>query len=686
VDRFHVSPVGMRSFHVSCCLFPLVGVWGCSGMPWSKEGSWKAIVVNGGASVDSNWSSHRTHLDRMVDALELRGLTVDDIQVLASDGADPSPDLTVLAPLPDADDVPRWVVGPGPVFDPGGPLDHLLPQPELVDTAWSRTSIAPATRAHLEGAIVAAELSSGDTLLLTTTDHGEADGSLNLWQETLAADPHELAELFALVPEGVRVVVVMSQCHSGAFARPLMELRQAHGVDICGFFSVPSDRQATGCFPELDGEEVGHAFDIAAALKSSDTVDAAHEQVLVADRGPDVPIRTSDVWIWDRVVEEVGIEATPEQLAAWVDRHSPPDTAAALALRQAVGVPTGGLSDLHRHIDRALLQLDAATLHAEVLGWAHLDAAARVQTQSTVLSGEWPERFAQAEARAGLTALTEQLAERAHRANANLWTAQVHEAGVARLGWLVARGAGLKVFGEDNALQGIVACERAALPGSSVPPSVEAWTALKVDTPSTPWLGVRLAPGADGAEVVAVHPEGPTAQTLRPGDLLTTIDGHRVPTIEAVEARVLLSEGPLEVGLADGRVLSLKPGPMTTLVAPVVLPDVGTDLSGVLEWLHRAPYDGAQVTVFVGPMCPSCNAAISRSYDWSTAAGMGMVVIEDADSARFSGAVPDPGGFVADAFGISLFPSVVALDAEQRVLWRVDGWEPGAGIDLPPVH
>jgi len=661
----------------------LLGTVACSGLWADEDGDWKAIVVNGGADADSNWASHRTHLHRMVDTLEGRGLTSADIQVLASDGSDPTPDLTVLAPPPDPGDIPGWLVVSGPVFDPGGPLAHLLPQPQRVDTGWTRTSVAPATRAHLEAALVAANLSAGDTLLLTTTDHGGPDGSLDLWHETLAADGTVLAEVFALVPADVRVLVVMSQCHSGAFARPLLELRRSLGLDICGVFSVPDDRQATGCFPETDGKEVGHAFDIAAALASEDSLDAAHRQVLVADRGPDVPIRTSDVWLWDRIVDEVGADATSEQLAAWVDQTEPPQSAEAQALRAAIGVPVGGLADLHTRTDLAIQSIDEFTLLADSQGWARLDLAVRVQQTAATLEGPWPERLSQAAKLLGVE--SRRLRPNAAAAEEGLWTASLHEAGIARLGWLTARESGLSRFGRDDELQAILDCESTVLPGTSVPLVPASWSAPLSHASPPNWLGVRVEESPLGPRVVAVHPDGPVSELLRVGDVIAKVDGQPTPLPEVLSAHVLAANGSLELGLADGRTVRAPTAPLSTRIAPVVPPDLGASMAGVLDWLDRPPAGGAQLAVFVGPHCPGCDGAVARGYDWAMAAGIGIVVIEDAESARLSGATTDPGGFVADAFGITVYPSVVAIDEEARVLWRVDGWEPGAGVDLPPV-
>ena len=655
---------------------------GCTGASGEEAPSWKAIVVNGGAEPASNWSSHRTHLERMVDALERRGLRSADIQVLASDGRDPTPDLTVVAARPDPGELPAWLVAPGPVFDPGGPLARLLPQAEVVDTAWTRTAVAPATRAELRKAISAAQLEAGEVLLLTTTDHGAEDGSLELWHEQLPADSGALATVFASLPDGVRVLVVMSQCHSGAFARPLLELRQQHGIDICGIFSVPEDRQATGCFPERDGEEVGHAFDIAAALRRADTLDAAHRDVVMSDRGPDVPIRTSDVWLWDRIVEEVGPDATPEELAAWVDEVPPPQSVEARALRAALGVAAGGLQQQHADTDRALGQIDVLTLRADAHGWAMLDLSARIQKAAMPRSEPWPGRLSHAARQLGVE-LSSDLGRRARDADAELWTAMVHEAGLARLGWLSARESGLARFGGEAPLKSLLACESSRLPGTAeAAPRVD-WSAPLPSAEAPRWLGVQLEETAQGSRVVAVHPEGPAAGVVEVGDRIVAAAGQVAPVPAVLATVVLAAEGALPLTLSSGRSVAVEPVPLSPRILPVLAPQAGDPMTGVLGWLEPAPDEGAQLVVFTGPACPACRAAVARSEQWAAAAGMGVTVVADPTTPPSPGVHPDPGGFVADAFGIAVYPSVVAVDAEAQVVWRVDGWEPGAGVDLP---
>src|SRR5207253_2697851 len=105
----------------------------------------------------------------------------------------------------------------------------------------------------------------------------------------------ELAGLLGQLDRGVRVVALMSQCFSGAFAN-LMSVRTRDGEPsgtVCGYFSSTADRPAYGCYPENRGKDnVGHSFHFFQALETSPAFPQAPLAILATDRTPDVPIRT----------------------------------------------------------------------------------------------------------------------------------------------------------------------------------------------------------------------------------------------------------------------------------------------------------------------------------------------------------------------------------------------------------
>ena len=136
----------------------------------------------------------------------------------------------------------------------------------------------------------------GDTLLIFVTDHGTrikddpANGFIMLWDERLSV--LEYRALLGYLKPGVRIVNVMSQCFSGAFAAAMTPLSDATpSGDVCGFYSTTAERLAYGCYPEgRDRDRIGHAFRFIEALERNGTMDEAHREVLLSDATPDVPI------------------------------------------------------------------------------------------------------------------------------------------------------------------------------------------------------------------------------------------------------------------------------------------------------------------------------------------------------------------------------------------------------------
>lgn len=665
----------------------------------ADPGVWKAILVNGGGTADSNYASHRVHLDGVTTALLDHGLTAADIQVLASDGPDPTPDLLTVQPAPDPGSFPTWALGSGPLLDPGGPLDHLWPAPELVDTAWTRTSVAPATTDALVEAVAKANVRAGDTLLLYTTDHGDPDGSLSLWNEALPAE--QLPGVLRTVPEGVHIFVAMSQCHSGAFARPLLELR-SQDVDVCGTFSVPDDRQATGCFPEHDGPPIGHGFRIGDALSRSADLTAVHTHLLLHDRGPDVPLRTSDVFLWDALLAEA--EARGEDILTTVDRllDATPPTAfaedraliAALARTARIDVPAH-LSELVSLTDTWNQALGQGAWKADDLAWVRADAVFRVQqtafeNAAPAQGDPAPDWSAEVQAAARATGLADTLPALTNAAEAtehDLWQWTLRESLVARMGWLLTRIAGRTLKGESPELEGLLACEARALPGSPHPaPPAEAWTVRGPDPvpPVLPWFGLRLDQDALGQPIVlAVHPDSPARGHLKPGDSIRTVDDSPTPTIESVVARFALATPgtPLSLGTSTGSV-PVAPIAWPAVLLPPAVPLAGEPAPDVLSWLGPVP-DGPLVVVWTGADCPRCEGALDRTRTWNRTAGSTVVHIDDVTPSGLFGARLDLGGWTADAFAVDLIPTVIAIDADGRIAWRVDGWAPEEGVDLP---
>jgi len=263
------------------------------------------LAINGGGFPVENYQSHLLHLQGLVDLLHQAGVPGERITVLAGDGSDPNPDLLVKEESISAE---YWRLQ-------GTALEGRFPRPAVLgNSEVSGATLYPATRGSLTIWLltVGQQLRSDDTLLLYVTDHGtmgadSEDNRIVLWGPERGLSVRELREALETLEGAPRVVALMSQCFSGAFAS-LLNLGSAQAEPtgrFCGFFSARSDGKAYGCYPETrDKAKVGHSFAFLQALPAAAGRFAlAHELVVERDDTPDMPLRTSDVYL-SRVLEK----------------------------------------------------------------------------------------------------------------------------------------------------------------------------------------------------------------------------------------------------------------------------------------------------------------------------------------------------------------------------------------------
>jgi thiol-disulfide isomerase/thioredoxin len=255
-------------------------------------GRLEVVLINGGARKRSNVRSHLAHLKGVLALLDAGGVARRDITVFCADGADPAPDMAVRRP----DRLPaHWLLD-------GTRLGRLLSDLVYESSQLEGVRLLPATRGALATWFHAMhdELGPGDTLLLYVTDHGVRRGkeptvSISLWGERLELE--QLGRWLDRFSPGVRLVFWMSQCYAGAFNRlihgraPKLALRP----NRCGVFSTLPDRPAWGCFPEstADSPRLGHSLRLLELLRPGMALGPAHDRVLLADRSPNVPHRSS---------------------------------------------------------------------------------------------------------------------------------------------------------------------------------------------------------------------------------------------------------------------------------------------------------------------------------------------------------------------------------------------------------
>ena len=363
-----------------------------------------ALVLNGGGRREINYRSHLQHVRTLVALLAAAGVPRGQVTILSADGEDPAADLATREDEPARG---AWLL-PGHVAGPLGPqIDYVS---SSVDGYALRPARLDALRAWF--ADEGARLRPGDTLLLYVTDHGDknekdtTNNSITLWGETLSVA--DLQSLLATLDPDVQVVLVMSQCFAGAFARLMYRTPDAAlpSGRVCGFFSAPPDRPAYGCYPENRGKEgVGHSHHFLRALGDLGSFAEAERRVLVSDDSPDVPHTTFDVFLDRRV--HAAAEVAGEDVRDYADGliatawRQPERFEPAIRLLDRIGHAFGSFSP------RSLAELDeqartlpelSARLKTYAERWQATLEALRLENFTRFLDArpEWRPRLASA--------------------------------------------------------------------------------------------------------------------------------------------------------------------------------------------------------------------------------------------------------------------------------------------------
>ncbi|HEX7506944.1 MAG TPA: PDZ domain-containing protein [Polyangia bacterium] len=275
------------------------------------------LAINGGGDKLDNFASHLAHLRQLTQLLAASGIPRDHITVLASDGSDPAPDLATRESEPEN----AWLLQ-------GTRVDPLLRDlTTYEDSVLPGIDLRPATVASLRRTIgeLRGRLQAGDTLLVYVTDHGTQsrrdpiENRITLWGAHESISVRKLGTMLARLPPSVRVVSLMSQCYSGGFAylHEAREHKRLPSGKTCGYFSSTPDRPAYGCYPEVRGQKaIGHSFEFLTALARRGRFSAAQTDILVSDETPDIPLRSSDVYLAEQIAHAA---ASPQRESAFAD-------------------------------------------------------------------------------------------------------------------------------------------------------------------------------------------------------------------------------------------------------------------------------------------------------------------------------------------------------------------------------
>jgi hypothetical protein len=604
----------MRTLAITLALMVLASPVGAE-----TKGDLRVLAINGGGDRLENFASHLAHLHQLVDLLAAAGIPADHVTVLSSDGNDPTPDLATREPDPEN----AWLLQ-------GTHVDPLLRDlTSYENSALPGVELRPATVASLSRTVgeLGTRLHPGDTLLVYVTDHGTQghrdplDNRITLWGPHESISVARLGALLARLPPKVRVVSLMSQCYSGGFAylHEAREHSRTPSGGTCGYFSSTPDRPAYGCYPEVRGQKaVGHSFEFLSALARRGRFAAAHADVLSSDDTPDIPLRSSDVYLAELIARNAPADkgdaafadALLRQASAGggfveegllLDRiaslYELPRPASLVELDEHVNALFAFLDELEAHAriwEAALGDFNQANLDAFLASrpaWRErvqhqsvrgLDLAARRARTLDLLSELFP--FVTSDA--ARMAQANRLVTGLQTADEISYRTEIRVAALLRMRFVLTSLAGrewVKSHGnEAKAALALTRCEDLAL---SVPASLPRMDA-KAQPPKFPalaedqrraasirpgFIGITFVPVSPGrrerlhlsdgaATITSVLPRSPAAEAgIRKGDVVVGTPGH--PFADAREMRpFIVSANPgtalaLEVLRAQSRVV-----------------------------------------------------------------------------------------------------------------------------------
>jgi len=555
------------------------------------------LILNGGGRPPINYQSHLLHVQQFLEILAQAGLPDERISIFSSDGDDPGLDLA-LRQMHTGNSLWR-LEGTGP--------HSVLRALRYVSTEVPGHQLQPATNAALSDWFAAARerLQPGDTLLLYVTDHGErnnedlADNTITLWGDDEHLSVSALRDHLAGLAPGVRVVTLMSQCFSGSFYGITAARKTPAGLpdgSICGYFASTRSRPAYGCYPESRGRHnLGHSFHFFKGIAASGSFAAAHQQTLVTDATPDVPLRSSDLFLREQLLAAahergVSLRVLADELLeqAWKDRRR---WESELRLLDRIGEAFGFFSPRSlAELEAQRSQLPGISNHLRRVSraWqAALGDANRAQlARFFKANSEWQQRAARDKlaaldanelevlAEELLQALTDftvldadtearlsELHARGSEAAAASFRMQVRLAAVLRMRMTLLQIAGQTFLEKHGSAEqrathtALLACEDLHLPGEielaelapteAFPPFTEDVTRATAAMPA--WIGISfrniedgvrkqfdLQPGA--TRVLTVFPDSPAAAAgLQTADILIGPPGE--PFMEDREVR-----------------------------------------------------------------------------------------------------------------------------------------------------
>ncbi len=313
---------------------------------------WQLIALSGAGDAEGNAIAHERNVRFVIDTATQLGVAPSAMQTLFADGDDPAPDVHFEEPDPIER---RRLYALGLLHTGAAESRNALGRLVGHTLRAESADLANVERTLRRDADRATTQASPAPLLFYVTDHGRDtarhdNAFIVLWGAT-DIDVRGLGVLLDRQPPARRVVSVMSQCFSGAFAALVHQggdpRRPVAEHDRCGFFAAPPDRESAGCTPETDEthyDDYTTWFFAALGGRSRDgraandadrdgdgavSYDEAHSYALLRDETTDVPTSSSEEFLRGRY-------------RAWLSRA----TAGRVAVRAALGSARASVRDV----------------------------------------------------------------------------------------------------------------------------------------------------------------------------------------------------------------------------------------------------------------------------------------------------------------------------------------------------
>jgi hypothetical protein len=212
------------------------------------------LTIGGGSSPDNNQVSLEKNIIYFQKVLAESGHAKARHDIFFSDGDEPGKDIQYVDP---ASEPPELNVLLARL---NGNEHELYVQYRTHEVPGVRgASTRPALTKWFDN--VGSKLKDRDRLFIYFTGHGgrgrpPRNTTLALWNDS-SMPVREFVGLLDRVPPGVRVVIVMVQCHAGGFADVIFEKGTPPGLskaNRCGFFATLHNRQAAVCTADIDEE------------------------------------------------------------------------------------------------------------------------------------------------------------------------------------------------------------------------------------------------------------------------------------------------------------------------------------------------------------------------------------------------------------------------------------------------